>query len=252
MSTRERHTIEADRRMLLKLAGIGLGVAALPSEASAQEDAPPAAGHAMPEAAPSTSPSSPPPAGYLFLNADEAAFVEAFADTLIPEDEYGPAGTELGVATFVDRQLYSGYGQGDRMYLQGPFYEGTPEQGYQMPLTPAELVRAGIADVNAHVAKTFGGNSFDLLQPADRVKVVTALEKDEIALSSVPTHAFFEVLFQLAMDGFFADPIYGGNKGKASWKMLGYPGVGQMYADKIAQWRNKPFRAEPQSIQDLA
>lgn len=252
MSDREHHDIEADRRTLLKLAGFGLGIASVPAEAAAQEAPPPMEHHAAPAATPSTPLPSPTPAGYVFLNADEAAFVEAFADTLIPEDEYGPAGTELGVATFVDRQLYSGYGQGDRMYLQGPFHEGTPEQGYQMPLTPAELVRAGIADVNAHVATAFDGNSFDMLAPADRVKVVTALEKDEIALSAVPTRTFFGILFQLAMDGFFADPIYGGNKGKASWKMLGYPGVGQMYADKIAQWRNKPFRAEPQSIQDLA
>ncbi len=253
MGTKRQDSVEADRRTVLKLAGIGIGVASIPAAAEAQETAEPAAGDAMPGMAKAPSqPDEAQPAGYVFLDMDEAAFVEAFADTLIPEDEYGPAGTELGVPTFVDRQLNSGYGRGDRMYLQGPFHEGTPEQGYQLPLTPSELVRAGIADVNVHVAEQFGGNTFDLLEPADRVTVVAALEQGEIALPTVPTRTFFRVLFQLTMDGFFADPIYGGNKGKASWKMLGYPGIGQMYVDKIGPWRNKPYRADPLSIQDLS
>jgi len=249
----------ADRRTLLKLAGFGIGAAALPmaaTAAGAQAPSPATAGDAtaMPGMAmPVASPAHGPlPAGYVFLNPDEAAFVEAAVDTFIPADDYGPAGTELGVATFVDRQLDGGYGRGDRMYLLGPFQLGTPEQGYQLPLTPSELVRTGIADVNAHVKGRFGGSTFDALQPADRVTVLSELEHGKIALETVPTNTFFGVFFQLVMDGFFADPIYGGNKGKASWKMLGYPGVGEMYADKIEAYRNKPYRADPQSIQDLA
>jgi gluconate 2-dehydrogenase gamma chain len=249
---------EADRRTLLKLAGFGIGAASLPLVAVAAEAQTPTAasgdGAAMPGMAmPAAHPADVPlPAGYVFLNPDEAAFVEAAVDTLIPADDYGPAGTELGVAIFVDRQLDGGYGRGDRMYLLGPFQEGTPEQGYQLPLTPSELVRAGIADVTTHVKGRFGGSTFDALQPADRVTVLTELEHGKIQLDTVPTHVFFETFVQLAMDGFFADPIYGGNKGKASWKMLGYPGVGEMYADKIEAFRNKPYRVDPKSIQDMA
>ena len=44
---------------------------------------------------------------------------------------------------------------------------------------------------------------------------------------------------------------YGGNKGKASWKMIGFPGIGAMYADKIEAYRNKKYMSEPLSIQDL-
>ncbi len=243
----------ADRRTLLKLAGIGIGAASLPAAAAAAQSAPEKPSHdSMPGAAIAPGAGEAPPAGYVFLNLDEAPFVEAFVDTLIPEDEYGPAGTALGVATFVDRQLNSGFGRGDRMYLQGPFDEGTPEQGYQLPLTPGELVRAGIADVNTSVGKVFNGSTFDMLEAADRTKVVTGLERGQIVLATVPTAIFFRTLFQLVMDGFFADPIYGGNKGKASWKMLGYPGIGAMYADKIGPWRNKPYRADPLSIQDLS
>lgn len=239
-----------DRRTLLKLAGFGVGMAAAPF-ASAQESHAghqmPAAGTTQPAAAGSASP------GYIFLNPDEAAFVEAFVDTLIPQDDYSAKGTDLGVAIFIDRQLDSGWGHGDRMYLQGPFREGTPEQGYQLKLTPNQLVRVGIADVNAHVGAAKSGATFDALEEADRIALVTTLERGAVELPSVPVRTFFNTMFQLAMDGFFADPIYGGNRGKASWKMLGYPGVGEMYADKIAEWRNRPYRVdEPLSIQDLS
>ncbi|MFY9352459.1 MAG: gluconate 2-dehydrogenase subunit 3 family protein [Sphingobium sp.] len=237
-----------DRRTLLKLAGFGVGMAATPF-AAAQESH---GGHAMPAPAAASTAGAAPSPGYIFLNPDEAAFVEAFVDTLIPQDEFTPKGTDLGVAIFVDRQLYSGWGNGDRMYLQGPFQEGTPEQGYQLKFTPNQLVRIGIADVNDQVRAAHGGNTFDTLEEGDRITLVTALEQAKVELPSVPTRAFFNTLFQLVMDGFFADPIYGGNRGKASWKMIGYPGVGEMYADKIAEWRNRPYRVdEPLSIQDM-
>lgn len=238
-----------DRRTLLKLAGFGVGMAATPLTAAQEGHG----GHAMaaPAAASTASAAAPTP-GYIFLNPDEAAFVEAFVDTLIPQDEFTPKGTDLGVAVFVDRQLYSGWGNGDRMYLQGPFQEGTPEQGYQLKFTPNQLIRIGIADVNDQVRAAHGGNTFDTLGEGDRITLVTALEQGKVDLPSVPTRAFFNTLFQLVMDGFFADPIYGGNRGKASWKMIGYPGVGEMYADKIAEWRNRPYRVdEPLSIQDM-
>ncbi len=236
----------AARRNLLKLVGaLPLAAAAASGQAAAQGMA------GMKMAAPSAEAGKTPPAGYVFLNQDEAAFVEAAVDSFIPADDYGPAGTELGVATFIDRQLDGGYGRGERMYLLGPFAEGTPEQGYQLQLTPAELVRAGIADVNAHLQATRKA-SFDALPTADRATVLGDLQHGRIDLPTVPTELFFNVLFQLAMDGFFCDPIYGGNTGKASWKMLGYPGVGAMYADKIAAYRNRPYLAEPQSIQDFA
>jgi len=33
---------------------------------------------------------------------------------------------------------------------------------------------------------------------------------------------------QHTVEGFFSDPIYGGNKNKIAWKMIGFPGA---YAD---------------------
>lgn len=245
----------AARRTVLKLVGVG-AVAALPLPAAAQpakETSGAMPGMAMPAprvASGAAAAGKPPPPSYVYFNSDEQAFIEAAVDTFIPADEYTPGGVDLGVSEFVDRQLSSAYGRGDRMYLQGPFLEGTPEQGYQMSLTPADLVRAGLLDLQAYVKAKYN-TTFDALAPADRVAVLTDLEHGRITLPTVPAGAFFGVLFQLVMDGFFCDPIYGGNRGKASWKMLGYPGVGEMYADKIEKYRNKPYVVEPKSIQDF-
>jgi gluconate 2-dehydrogenase gamma chain len=256
-----------DRRTILKFAGLGMGAAAMPLAAQQTDPVPQTGANPVPEA-----PSPPkghdmaghaaaapapegeaPRAGYVFFDSAEAAFVEAFVDTLIPADELSAKGTDLGVATFIDRQLYSSWGRGGTMYMQGPFAEGTPEQGYQMALVPADMIRIGIADVNDWARRTYQDNSFDTVTDEQRIAIVTALEANKVELPSIPTPLFFNMLYQLTMDGFFSDPIYGGNRGKASWKLLGYPGVGEMYSDKIAEYRSKPFRVEePMSIQDLS
>ena len=63
--------------------------------------------------------------------------------------------------------------------------------------------------------------------------------------------SFLEALYQSAMEGFFADPIHGGNRGKASWKMIGYPGLPATYARTAEQYRGKKLDLKPQSIQDF-
>jgi gluconate 2-dehydrogenase gamma chain len=45
--------------------------------------------------------------------------------------------------------------------------------------------------------------------------------------------------------------MYGGNRNKASWKMLGYPGVIAVYAEHIKTYRNRRYDVEPTSIADL-
>ena len=55
------------------------------------------------------------------------------------------------------------------------------------------------------------------------------------------------------MEGFFSDPIYGGNRNKASWRMLGFPGLPAIYADKIDEYRGKRYPVtEPQYIADFS
>src|ERR1044071_1584642 len=67
-----------------------------------------------------------PAAGYSFLNLDEAAFIEALVDHMVPADDLSPKGTDIGINVYIDRALAGGWGKGERLYMQGPWKRGTP------------------------------------------------------------------------------------------------------------------------------
>src|SRR5262245_27931548 len=126
-----------DRRTFLKGAvtgGAAVVVATLPQSAPAQQNAPEPAPRSAPTPAP-----SPASAAYAFLNLQEQAFIEALVDHMVPADLLSPKGTDIGINIYIDRALAGGWGKGERLYMQGPWREGTPSQGYQLPLTPADL-----------------------------------------------------------------------------------------------------------------
>src|SRR5437867_2872657 len=93
---------------------------------------------------------------YMFLSPAEVAFVDAAVARLIPADNLGPGAKEAGVTYFIDQQLFGGFGTMAKMYRQGPHPEGTPQQGYQSPLTPQEVYRVAIHELNAFCKKTHG------------------------------------------------------------------------------------------------
>jgi gluconate 2-dehydrogenase gamma chain len=191
-------------------------------------------------------------AGYAFLNLEEAAFVEALVDHMVPADELSPQGTDIGINTYIDRALAGGWGKGERLYLQGPWKQGTPSRGYQLPLTPAELYRAGIAATNDHCRKAYG-KPFDQLDEAQREDVLVALSSGKIAFDNgLPARVFWTTVHQTVMEGMFADPIYGGNRGKAGWRMIGFPGAIAVHRENIARYRDKKFPADPISIADMS
>jgi gluconate 2-dehydrogenase gamma chain len=49
------------------------------------------------------------------------------------------------------------------------------------------------------------------------------------------------------MEGFFADPLYGGNRDMVSWKMIGFPGARYDYRDHIDK-HNVPYPGGPVAI----
>jgi gluconate 2-dehydrogenase gamma chain len=79
-----------------------------------------------------------------------------------------------------------------------------------------------------------------------------AIEQGKAAFVGFSSRDFFVQLLSMSMQGFFADPIYGGNRDKASWKMLGFPGLPATYAEKIDEYRDKRYLAPPQSIADFS
>jgi gluconate 2-dehydrogenase gamma chain len=121
-----------------------------------------------------------------------------------------------------------------------------------LPLPPADLYRVGIADLNAWCVKTRDGKRFDQLSVADRAIALKALEAGQAEFTQIPARAFFSILLQNTMEGYFADPIYGGNRNNAVWAMIGFPGAIGMYDDDIEKYRNKQYVVAPKSIQDLS
>jgi gluconate 2-dehydrogenase gamma chain len=195
---------------------------------------------------------APAPETWNILTPAEAAFFTAAADTIIPKDELSPSGSECGVPTFIDRQLASAWGGGDRMYRAGPYVKGTPEQGYQLPLTPHQFFVSGVRAANAWSEKTYG-KTFDLLDQGKRNEALTAMQKGTAEFDGLDSKQFFAALLTINMEGFFSDPLYGGNKNKASWRMIGFPGLPATYADKVDEYRDKKYVvAEPQSIADFS
>ena len=227
---------------------LGAGLAGTAVAAGLAQTAPAEAQNQQPAPVPSTSAGTEPEA-LLVLTATEAAFVSAAADTLIPADELSPSGTDCGVVIYIDRQLASAWGGGDKMYRSGPYRKGKPEQGYQLPLTPREYFLTGIAAANAWARKTYG-KDFDRLAPADRVAALKAMEEGKAEFKDFSARGFFERLLAMTQEGFFTDPIYGGNRNKVSWKMIGFPGLPATYANVVDQYYGKRYEAEPQSIAD--
>jgi gluconate 2-dehydrogenase gamma chain len=194
----------------------------------------------------------PAPEVWHTLNATEAAFIKAAVDTLVPADDLTPSGSDVGLATFIDRQLAGAFGNGARLYRSGPFLPGKPEHGYQLALTPREFFRAGIEATNEWTRKAYSGRDFDRLNEMERAEAMKALEEGKPGFAGFRSSMFFEQLLQLTMEGFFADPIYGGNRDKVAWKMIGFPGLPASYREEIKTYFNKRYDAEPQSIADFS
>ena len=227
------------------LVGAGLATAAGVADAAPSADAPPAA----PAAAANSQ-----EAAYQVFGQDEAAFVEALVNVMCPADALTPNGVDCGIATYIDRQLAGAFGQGAKRYTQGPFKVAKPELGYQLPLTPAQFFQAGIEATNQHCKQHYG-KSFDQLAAADADALLQRLADGQLDDERVALGRWFhELLYPLFVQGCFADPIYGGNRNKVFWKMVGYPGLPAVYARDIVDYRGKPHPGarDPKSIADFS
>lgn len=183
------------------------------------------------------------PAPLQFFNAQEAALMDAIAARLIPADDLGPGAKEAGVTVFLDGQLAGAWGAGDHLYRQGPFQEGTPEQGYQLSFTPAEMYRRGLAAFDAAVRKK-EGKGYDELGAERQDAWLAAMQKGELDFDPLPAQVFFQALLEGTTEGFFSDPLYGGNRNMIGWKLVGFPGAYASFSNDIERhgvaWRGTP------------
>jgi gluconate 2-dehydrogenase gamma chain len=128
-----------------------------------------------------------------FFTEAEGCTMEAVCAQLIPADQ-DPGAKEAGAVNYIDLQLSKRFKRYQAIYRQG----------------------VGGID---NTSRTKFGKDFVDLKAEQQVEVLNATEEN--------AKAFFELLLNHTRQGFYGDPRHGGNRDRASWKMLGlaYPPV---------------------------
>lgn len=184
---------------------------------------------------------------WTFFSPEEVSLVEAIADRIIPADDLSMGGKEAGCALFLDRQLSGDYGNAVTVYRLGPVVAGTPSQGPQFSDTPAQRYKLGLASINEVSKAKNSGTSFAELSNEKQDDLLRKVESGEVALPGINGQLFFNMLVQNMREGFFSDPLYGGNKDMTSWKMLGFPGARYDFRDVIDR-RGEDLHIQPVSM----
>ena len=154
-----------------------------------------------------------------FLNDTDIVTVEAFAERLMPGAPGKPGAKDAGVRNYIDLALAGAYSD-----LQ-------------------DFYRRGLAALDAHCRKTYNA-AFSSLDAAKQDEVITALEQNKATGFTWPSApAFFNTLRTHTMEGMFADPIYGGNKDFAGWRLVEFPGAQPLFSPEDLQSKQAFTRA---------
>lgn len=177
----------------------------------------------------------------LFFNTEEWAFIKSAVARIIPADERGPGALEAGVPEFIDRQMNTPYATGSIWYMQGPFNPDVPkEMGYQLPLVPKQIYNLGITDANEWCRQQYG-KAFAELATDKQDAALSQFESGTASFKQLPASLFFAYLLQNTREGFFSDPIHGGNKGMVGWTLINFPGARADFMDWVERGERYPF-----------
>jgi gluconate 2-dehydrogenase gamma chain len=180
------------------------------------------------------------------LKPTEWAFVMAATARLIPSEGDGPGAIEARVPVFIDKQLAGDFGKAADWYMQGPHdAAASPLRGWQTPLNPLEIYQQAIP-VFDEWCKATHGKIFAELDGATQDKALTSLQKGELKLAP-EIRDFFSILLGNTKEGYFADPMYGGNHGMQAWKYIGFPGARGSYKEWVEKY-NVKYPLGPVSI----
>jgi gluconate 2-dehydrogenase gamma chain len=141
-----------------------------------------------------------------FFNSDDAATIAAFAERLMPGAPGKPGARDAGVLNYIDLALAGAYAD-----LQ-------------------DFYRRGLAALDAYCSVTYK-HSFMQLAAAHQDEVITSMVEGKATGFTWPTsQQFFNTLRTHTMEGMFADPVYGGNKDFAGWRLVGFPGAQPIFS----------------------
>jgi gluconate 2-dehydrogenase gamma chain len=163
-----------------------------------------------------------------FLNADDSATVAAFTERLMPGAPGKPGALDAGVLNYIDLALAGAYADMQDFY------------------------RRGLTALDGYCQKAHG-KSFVALTAAQQDEVITALEQGKASGFTWPSQqAFFNTLRTHTIEGMFADPVYGGNKDFAGWRLVGFPGAQPTFTAADMQSREAFTRAPMTGLQAQA
>lgn len=239
------------RRLFLRQLGGASGAAAFAAPALLGGLASPLASAQDAAARPSADARS---SAYLSLGPQEAACVEALVNLMCPADALTPNGVDCGLHLYIDRQLAGAWGRGDQLYRQGPWQPGKPQHGYQSPLTPEQHFKAGLA-VLRREAQRRTGKAIEQLEPGPLDAMLQEAAAGRLDNERFALGAWFNDLFYpLFVQACFADPMYGGNRDKTFWRVVGFPGLPALHGRNVIRYRGLPFpdATKPQSIEDFS
>jgi gluconate 2-dehydrogenase gamma chain len=185
------------------------------------------------------------PQALMFLTPEHYKVCAAAADRIFPPDTHGPGGKELGCAIFIDHQLAGAFGSMSKEYTMGPFQKGTKTQGYQSRLVRSQIFILGFTALQAEAKKRYN-NDFATIKPEEQDAILKDFEADKVAISGVSSKMFFSMLAASTIEGVYADPMYGGNKNMAGWKMKNFPGAQDSYYDVIE--KDGLIKREPKAL----
>jgi gluconate 2-dehydrogenase gamma chain len=144
------------------------------------------------------------PSRWRFLTEAEADLVVLIAEQIIPRDQDAGA-TDAGVVNFIDQQLAGHY------------------ERYQ------DNYRAGLVGVQ-ETAESLFSRKFADLNWDEQTTVLRSLESGKApggTWEKSSSSAFFDLVRDHTMQGFYGSPRHGGNKDYVSFRMLGldYPQI---------------------------
>ncbi len=155
-----------------------------------------------------------------FFNLEQATAVAAFVERLMPGAPEKPGATDADVLNYIDLALAGAYADQQHFY------------------------RRGLVALDAYCRASYD-SPFASLDASQQDAVITALEDGSAEGFEWPSaQAFFQTLRTHTMEGMFADPIYGGNKDFAGWRLVGFPGAQFTYTPAEVQ-STEPFSRAP-------
>ena len=173
---------------------------------------------------------APPARTFRFFSGHQAAVVEAATARIAPGPSDDPAeaghpgAREADVTGYIDTML--GALDDQNIFAGGPWSNrhtsGPDLMARFTPLDPVARIawRKRIIAWQDQYAK--GISQLDKLAGGDFTKKPPAQQDKILATRSVSE--FTSLLFEHTIEGLYASPEYGGNRGLAGWKEIGFPG----------------------------